>query len=1168
MRPALRSGIKDLAEELMGPPNKRYCTRVEWRWGNKGAFRVWVGGVKQGGWCVFGSDPKGDPIALIMHVRCCDFADAIAWAAAWLDGAPYHRADEPKQREPRSTDTSAYVAKLVEQSVSYVGTLGERYLREHRGITGPLPPEPRFHPGVWSRETKSNHPALLFLARDSKGTVRRVQAVLLDPATGAKAKLESPKLTYGKNASHIAVKFAERIPNQGTTLTTGPEDAICIWSVQGHRTMASLGDGSMDKPRFAAGTDLLLFGDNDKSGKLALRRAAKHHANSGCSVRTALPEHVKDANELYKHSGPDALVAALNDAVPYRAHGLPAYYPGPTMQRDEALELQRQTIRDTILQGAQRAHIQKQIIKHRDDDLARLDPSQITPQVKSIFMRRAIRIVLADYVMKKLPKPRKVLITGSQGSAKTANAIRTVSEIAQNVIVWLTVTNLAKAEENARDYRNLSSAASMPVYVVRGRTQLDPQIEGKRLCWRSDITHRAAVRGISVREIICPACPFKHQCGSMRQEREIKALGDRAFFILARNYLFLPSPAPSADILIADESVIMEARQTLEVSPSVLLTCTSGGSQSLSQNLRKLHDALSQPVPLVALRETGVTPEDIKDIRKSLDKEFTAPDIGVTGAMSDDIISAALDKLKEDTTGAALILVRAILREIDLGRDTLTGIVFYPDREYKLDGEDMVGPRIRVHRMLQMKGVSKAKTTVLALDGTGSPERNAQIFPGIEHINIAIERTAHVTGTIGRSYSRQSMSGLDRHGQPIEAKTAGAKRVQAEIMQIANRMPGKTLVGSNMPVVEAMIESGSLDSEVAAHFGNVRGLNAWEDCESAVSAGREATSIDSLEEIARAFLADDPQPFISYAGAPPEDWPWKHWPYKASRGRRMRDGSTQIVEVEVHPDPRVQDLLEQIREREVEQLIDRTRPIFNRRTITVMNNLALDVTYDRVLTHAYLVAGGSPLELALAETGILPRNAADLHRFHPTRFTESAADHVLKRTQITPVVAKGDSTSCKPVKTEDNAEFCPGSTRGGQPSNKNPIIWRLAPPLEKTFVVLYQSVIEYRYSNEADNRCDRLALIDVSRHPDVKASLEAVLGPLAKCERTSQGDAPQPATAPPEATPTPEPDIRNGVVRPFGMPITPDDDDDNPAAHVLAAMMNKNPTPSPTPTRG
>jgi hypothetical protein len=38
----------------------------------------------------------------------------------------------------------------------------------------------------------------------------------------------------------------------------------------------------------------------------------------------------------------------------------------------------------------------------------------------------------------------------------------------------------------------------------------------------------------------------------------------------------------------------------------------------------------------------------------------------------------------------------------------------------------------------------------------------------------------------------------------------------------------------------------------------------------------------------------------------PEDWPYKPWPCRATRLRRMRDGRLQIVHIDMHPDSRVQ----------------------------------------------------------------------------------------------------------------------------------------------------------------------------------------------------------------------------------------------------------------------
>ena len=61
--------------------------------------------------------------------------------------------------------------------------------------------------------------------------------------------------------------------------------------------------------------------------------------------------------------------------------------------------------------------------------------------------------------------------------------------------------------------------------------------------------------------------------------------------------------------------------------------------------------------------------------------------------------------------------------------------------------------------------------------------------------------------------------------------------------------------------------------------------------------------------------------------------------------------------LEVHFDPRCQAMLEQIREAEMVQAIDRVRPIFNHRKVFVLNSLPLDLTVDRTLTWSELRPG-------------------------------------------------------------------------------------------------------------------------------------------------------------------------------------------------------------------
>jgi hypothetical protein len=71
-----------------------------------------------------------------------------------------------------------------------------------------------------------------------------------------------------------------------------------------------------------------------------------------------------------------------------------------------------------------------------------------------------------------------------------------------------------------------------------------------------------------------------------------------------------------------------------------------------------------------------------------------------------------------------------------------------------------------------------------------------------------------------------------------------------------------------------------------------------------------------------------------------------------TRTRRylFRDGTTKPVNVSVHPDPRVQAVVEQGREAEMVQAIDRLRLIHNekRKTVFILCNIPLDLPVDEL----------------------------------------------------------------------------------------------------------------------------------------------------------------------------------------------------------------------------
>jgi hypothetical protein len=108
----------------------------------------------------------------------------------------------------------------------------------------------------------------------------------------------------------------------------------------------------------------------------------------------------------------------------------------------------------------------------------------------------------------------------------------------------------------------------------------------------------------------------------------------------------------------------------------------------------------------------------------------------------------------------------------------------------------------------------------------------------------------------------------------------------------------------------------------------------------------------------------------------------------------MRNGGPNVAEVQVHPDPRCQTILEQVREAEIVQAIDRVRPVFNQRRIVVLANLPLDITVDQALPWAQLRPG--KFAHAFARHGVLPLSAGDLAKAFPDLWaTTKGADNAL-----------------------------------------------------------------------------------------------------------------------------------------------------------------------------
>ena len=253
---------------------------------------------------------------------------------------------------------------------------------------------------------------------------------------------------------------------------------------------------------------------------------------------------------------------------------------------------------------------------------------------------------------------------------------------------------------------------------------------------------------------------------------------------------------------------------------------------------------------------------------------------------------------------------------------------------------------------------------------------------------FAVPRNAEVWQVTSKTFSRQSITGTDRRGHPISPKKMSeAARLRRQVLDLLKMLPGDVLLVT-YKAAEEVLQPDLPPHVQTAHFGALRGLNSYEHCETAVVMGREQPSAQAIEALTRPFCTTDPEPFIPIGEYVPQ-----------SRGRRMRNGGANVVEVQVHPDPRCQAMLEQVREAEIAQAVDRVRPVFNRRRIIVLTNIALDLTVDHALTWPALRPG--KFAYAFAQHGVLPLSAGDLRRGFPSLWpSENTAKSDLSRSGL------------------------------------------------------------------------------------------------------------------------------------------------------------------------
>src|SRR5918996_1593568 len=315
---------------------------------------------------------------------------------------------------------------------------------------------------------------------------------------------------------------------------------------------------------------------------------------------------------------------------------------------------------------------------------------------KAAITRHVRKQVLAELGLDGLPRRgERTLVTGAQGTGKSRTCAETIAGLpGGDLSFWWLVPSLEKAEEQVREYNRIRFTDSLLGRVVRGRGALDPRTEdGDAMCPRHKVVHRAAAMGVNVQKVICDnGCSLRFSCGFQRQATAPRD-EPTGLFLMASDYLWLPCPAPRADLVIVDESM---ARRYLALLVRAAVVEHRGRE-------------------LAFLREHGVT---VATVRAALTHLATREEAqpAIDGRMSDKAIADILDAVEAREILKVLRLFRQIRRELPQPRARLNSVWYEPDARVMVDGEVERQPRVSVSAV-RMPRLAKG-IPVLALDGT------------------------------------------------------------------------------------------------------------------------------------------------------------------------------------------------------------------------------------------------------------------------------------------------------------------------------------------------------------------------------------------------------------------------------------------------------------------
>lgn len=575
---------------------------------------------------------------------------------------------------------------------------------------------------------------------------------------------------------------------------------------------------------------------------------------------------------------------------------------------------------------------------------------------RRLFRRRRIR----EKYKERAFDPAKLgpcvrVIRATPGLGKTERVLRWLATrtVTDRIIVFACRSH-ENIDEAATKLRRLNP--SVPTFVLKGRSaKIGPD---KYMCEKHELAEEL---GNQLQELVGPnicgrnkrgrfnapddRCEFWSTCPYIEQFNALERFTEGVVFVTHATLFKMPEEL-RPDLVIIDEDIITKCVQKIDVP---LARLTHGAArQEVANAVRNAIEA-TEPTLAVLRKHPNTSPDAL---RQAADDEHKGVPFNAGQRYEDQKFAMTFwRRLGGPGRLMRARLYRALADEQEARPNATESHVV---RLRDMKGTLVVEVRRRTDPQIA------AKIPTLILDATADERLLHVVWPQIEIVRIDAVRRGNIVQVRDRSGSLEQLgdeSKLDmkqlctflqrigkRYGQVAVASTAAIEEV------IRQKLPN---------VVEQM------------HFGDVRGINAFELCDALVVVGRQHPFWEGVEADAKALMFDVD---TALEGT--------HEPQL--RGYSFKGRSRAGARVQVHCSELVQACMEQIREAEIVQAADRARPVNRSVDIFLVTSVPTELPIDRVVTWSDLVVGTEFGRALVAENlGVLPLSAEWLRDNRP-----------------------------------------------------------------------------------------------------------------------------------------------------------------------------------------